>query len=577
MNRIIESELRAYMSGDILAGHDRHGNGMQYMSLDDLKETSVHVLGAAGYGKSYYLRHLIDQFILHRQPFGLIDPHRELYEYALDALRLSGVGRDRIVLLDTSQSEHVLGFNPLQAGGDADEVASLVLDACMKAWGASSFDQTPRLEGILRGVFRLLIESKLTLLDAYDVLNVDNGRLRAALCERVSDPWVRRDFEELEKLSKTDKLGMFESSRNRLRRFLQTRTVQMMLGQTQNTLDLQSVMDEGKHLLVNLGTVSAPETQRLLGALLINGVFHAAKRRDPRCRQDWFLIVDEFGEFATKDFANSLDQLRKFGAHIVVGHQRLRQLEREDPDVLSAVMTNAKIKVVFGGLERPEAERMARELFTGQVRGDQVKHTTMQTKFRPVLDTFEVETESWSEGEGDSENVGSSHSSGESESEEAVLDSAEYLPSGRARSQGMSESSGRGRSRCHASGSSHSVVPITKHEEFQEETGRQFWGIDEEWERLIALVHGLPKREALIRVYNEPVMHVVTPEVPSVENDRRLDSFRRSVIENCEYTKPVEEVRAQIEERKQRLTELQGDTVAKPRRTRSEKPRSFRE
>src|SRR5437660_569229 len=108
---------------------------------------------------------------------------------------------------------------------------------------------------------------------------------------------------------------------------------------------------------------TAPEPQRLIGALLVNGLFHAAKQRDSRRRRDWFLICDEFGEFATTDFANSLDQLRKFGVHLVLAHQRLRQLEREDADVLSAVMTNAKVKIVFGGLERPEAERMARELF----------------------------------------------------------------------------------------------------------------------------------------------------------------------------------------------------------------------
>jgi hypothetical protein len=62
-------------------------------------------------------------------------------------------------------------------------------------------------------------------------------------------------------------------------------------------------------------------------------------------------------------------------------------------------MTNAKIKVVFGGLERPEAERMAKEVFTGRVSGMRIKHRTMQTKFRPVFDTFEVVGQSTSSAE----------------------------------------------------------------------------------------------------------------------------------------------------------------------------------
>src|SRR5690606_10622153 len=98
---------------------------------------------------------------------------------------------------------------------------------------------------------------------------------------------------------------------NRLRRIVQAEPMQMMLAQTNNPLNLQRVMDEGGYLLANLGSISAPETTRLIGALLVNGIFHAAKQRDTRRRRPWFLICDEFGEFATQDFADSLDQLRK--------------------------------------------------------------------------------------------------------------------------------------------------------------------------------------------------------------------------------------------------------------------------
>jgi hypothetical protein len=97
--------------------------------------------------------------------------------------------------------------------------------------------------------------------------------------------------------------------------------MQLMLAQTGQTLNLRRVMDEGQFLLANLGGVSAPETQRLIGALLVNGIYHAAKLRNSRRRRDWFLICDEFGQYATRDFANSLDELRKVGVHLVLAHQ----------------------------------------------------------------------------------------------------------------------------------------------------------------------------------------------------------------------------------------------------------------
>jgi hypothetical protein len=567
-------ELDAELKGEVLLGHEPGLRRGVYLGLDDLKETSVHVIGAAGYGKSYYLRHLIDQLVIHHQSFAVIDPHREIYEYALWRLRRAGVRAERIVPLDPSDEQYAIGFNPLSCGlTDAGETASMVLEAFLKAWGARSFDATPRLEGILRGMFRLLIESRLTLLEGNDFLNVDNVALRRTLRERVSDPMIRQDWAEVEKLDRADKLALFESSRNRLRRVLQATSLQRMLAQTKNTLDFKAVLDDGKYLLANLGSISAPETQRLIGALLMNGLFHAAKRRDSRRRRDWFLICDEFGEYATRDFANSLDALRKFGVHLVLAHQRLAQLEREDADVLSAVMTNAKIKVVFGGLERPEAERMARELFTGDVRGDRPKHVIYQTKFRPVLDTFEVKSESWSDSEGESEtdawSSGTSFGFSGSEGEGFIGDDNDVATRSLSRSEQSSSNSGEsgshGRNSSHSRSGSRSVVPITRSEEFREESGRQYWSLDEEWEQRIARVHRLDKRHALIKVYNRPAVQVLTPEIYPEKRDARWERFRLQVLERCRYVKSIAAVVTEINARRKMLAALVEDTKTQGR------------
>jgi hypothetical protein len=331
-----------------------------------------------------------------------------------------------------------------------------------------------------------------------------------------------------------------------------------------NTLNLKGVLDRGDYLLANLGGIAAPETQRLIGALLVNGIFHAAKQRDSRRRRDWFLICDEFGEFATRDFANSLDQLRKFGVHLVLAHQRLRQLEREDAEVLSAVMTNAKIKIVFGGLERSEVERIVRELFTGQARGDRIKHTTCQTKFRPILDTFEVESSSWLESGSEIQTDGWSRSESSGlvggESETFGPDNDEWTSRSESRSEQSSSSSAeagsRGRSTSRASGGSQSVVPITRHEEFREETSRQFWTLEEEWEQLIGLLHGLRKRQAFIKVYNRPVVHIRTPEVEPEKTDERLQRYREKAFNHCPHVKTVDAVIVEVEERRKELASL---------------------
>ena len=567
------SRLAADLQRQIHIGVGADGRDV-YLPLAELKKTSTHVVGAAGYGKSYFLRNLIRHFVRYGQPFGLIDPHRELYDYAVSAIRRSAVLREKVTLLDPGEEQYSLGFNPLACGvADPGEASSLVLEAVLKAWGASSFDQTPRMEGLLRGVFRLLVENQLTLLEGPEILDIDNGPLRRVLRDRVSDPWVRQDWEEFEKWPRAEKIALVESSKNRLRRFLQSEAIRRMLGQRHCPIDMQQIMDSGGILLANVGNTRTPEVKRLLGALVVNAIFHAAKQRNPKRRRDFFLIIDECGQFATQDLANSLDELRKFGVHLILAHQRLRQLEHDDADILSAVMTNAKIKVVFGGLERPEAERMARELFTGQVHGDRVKHVAVATKFRPIQSTFEVESQSWadSDSESDSSSESDSISDGSSESDSAayaVNDDNRHLgrrdedivsrtsSRGTSHSVGYSSAASRGSQHSSSSGGSRSVVPVTVHEEFHEETGRQFYSLDEEWEKQTAAVHQLGKREAFVKVHNGQAVRIRTADVSDEHDDGAAARFKERLLAGSPHVQSAPDVLREIEDRHRSLHAL---------------------
>lgn len=564
------SPFEAELKRLLLLGTDVATGGNVYVPLDALTATSAHVVGASGYGKSYFLRSLILQLIRFRAGFCVIDPHRELCDFTLGALRCSALRRAKIVLLDPGAKEFSVGFNPLCCGvNDPGEASSLVLEAIAKTWH-TDFDATPRLERLLRGTVRLLVDNELTLAEAPDVLNVDNGALRRTLCDRLSDPWIRQDWQEFEKWPRSDRIALVESTRNRLQRVLQADRVRLMLGQRQAVLNVQKVMDDGGVIMANVGNTPAPETKRLLGALVLNAIYHAAKQRNPRRRRPFFVIVDEVGQFASSDLANSLDELRKFGAHFVLVGQRLQQIQREDGDVLSAVMTNAKIKVVFGGLERAEAERLARELFTGRIRPDRVKHISVATKFRPVTQWVDIETQSWTESSGDTESEawGRSTSSSRNGSESALYDVddewnlstyededilSRTLASSTSDVESASHSSSLGRTRSRTIGGSRGTVPMTEHEEFEEETGRQFWSVEEQWEELTSAVHRLGKREALVRIYNGPVHHVCTADVVDRIDERANMRFADTICAASPYARRVADVLEEIDGRRRRL------------------------
>lgn len=117
-------------------------------------------------------------------------------------------------------------------------------------------------------------------------------------------------------------------------------------------------------------------------------------------------------------------------------------------------------------------------------------------------------------------------------------------------------------------------MPITRHEEFLEESGRQFWSLDEEWEGLTATLHGLPKQEALIRAYNGPVLHVATPNIQPEQRDERLERFRTQVLQRCPNVKTIEVVTTEIETRQKQIAEA---VKVAENEGRPSKVKSFRE
>jgi hypothetical protein len=213
--------------------------------------------------------------------------------------------------------------------------------------------------------------------------------------------------------------------------------------------------------------------------------------------------IDEFPQFVSTDIARSLDELRKFGIRLILAHQRFAQLS---DDLRSAVLTNAKIRAVFGGLTREDAEILARELFTGEVRGDRVKHITRQTKFRPILTEREMNSysEATSDGSSSSDGWSDGSSSGTSQTDETLTN---LLSS----SSGWSNANGSSHSSAH--GHSWSTAYVTEHEEFQEETSRQFLSLEEQWEALVARIKNLDRRETLIKIFNRPVLDIATPDL----------------------------------------------------------------
>lgn len=360
------------------------------------QENHIHAIGSTGTGKSKFIELILRLAIFDRSHgFCLIDPHGKLYDDLLlyIAHECPEVA-DRLILFNPAkETDHVLGFNPLFKARNSDGTVNLddldyrigtMVSACLKVWGQNDTDKTPRIARWLETIFYTLLVNDLSLVEAAALISTRSNPARDAMMAKVANFLMDEEWKGYEASPMSQKQTQIEGAGNRLRRFLSSEILRNILGQQEHVLDFQQVMDEGKIVLVNLSSQGKlyHENLRLLGVLMVNEIFRVAQLRDYKKKDltPFYLYIDEFAKFVSRDIANMLEETRKFKVYCTLAHQHLEQLMKEDEYLYASVMTNCKTKVVFGDLSVQDAEIMAEQIATGYLNLYAIKDKMYQTK-----------------------------------------------------------------------------------------------------------------------------------------------------------------------------------------------------
>lgn len=355
----------------VVLGRD---SGGAPLSLNELtRREHMHVIGTTGAGKSNLIVHMAKQDILNGRGTLVVDPHGNHpdspYRQLLTWLDDTGLARNRIVhLIDPNISAYTTGFNPLAVpeGHDPAVIAEAGLEAFQRLWADEDPDSKPTIQRLLPAVLTALAERGLTLAEALAVLDPDdrNG-IRELLLSEVQDEYARDELQWLQDMG-ADRTGRRDlrmevmGPRNRIAKLLRASAVRCSVGQTERTLDLRRVMDEGHIVLANLsgGTQVYEQGADLLGRLLVRFLVFHAKRR---CRTDvsFGVYLDECQRYLSGDVPVVLAELRKQGVMMLLAHQWSSQLSNVDEEILSAVRNATNIKAVFRVKDPSEAAELA--------------------------------------------------------------------------------------------------------------------------------------------------------------------------------------------------------------------------
>lgn len=523
----------------ILVGENADGEEI-YLPKETLK-THLHVLGATGVGKSFFLEGIIKSLILEGEGVCLIDPHGDLYHRILDFCTYLNLERPdlslerRVIPCDVAERSRVLGFNPIQRNARAKvyQVVAL-MEAIRKCWGQSSFQETPRLARWLYNTIYAVIDSETTFLQMLHMVTPRVNPYRSEIIKRITSENIRAEWESLARKSEEKREDRVESCLNRIRPFVEHEIIRRIIGQRENTLDFSEVLGSGKIVLVNLARqgVISDDDRHLLGTLFVNELLTAAFARQSAERKPYYLFIDEFEHFVTKDICEILDGGRKFGLHLTLSHQHLAQLREKDPEVYFSAMTNARTKVVFGGMMDDDLDVMAKEMYVGELDPDEIKREIWQTKFRPVETTRLIVSETDSSG-GSSASSEISHASlGQSAAYIAGSDS--WVPDSRTTSDSATAGSSEMTGESWSSSRSSTKVPWYEMHEFQELSNVTFRSLEEQLHKKKAQMKRQGTQHAAILIPGQNVELVKAPTMQELPiEDVARDAFKEACFQNA--------------------------------------------
>lgn len=321
------------------------------LAKDD-RRRHLYIIGQTGTGKSVLLQGMIKQDIEAGEGLGVLDPHGDLIEAALELIPKERV--EDVVLCDPMNLERPFGLNMLEYDPSKPEQKTFIVNELINIFD-KLYDLRvsggPMFEQYTRNALLLLMDDPnepVTLMEVPRVMaNKEYRSYLLAKCKNI----VVKDFweKEAEKAGGEAALAnMVPYITSKFNVFIANDYMRPIIGQVKSSFNFRDIMDNRKILLVNLSKGRLGDINSSLLGLIFTGKLLIASlgRIDipQEERKDFYLYIDEFQNFITESISVTLAEARKYRLNLIAAHQFIKQLSEK---ISSAVFGNVGSKACF--------------------------------------------------------------------------------------------------------------------------------------------------------------------------------------------------------------------------------------
>jgi hypothetical protein len=353
--------------------------------------TPIYVVGSPNMGKSTLLGNLTEQFAVAGDGILVIDIKGDL---AKDIVARTSFP-DRTIYVKAGGISFPDGvrfwtFNPFEghrtSAAVRQQLSSSVLEA-FERMGRAQLGIMANIRGTLMHAIDIaLTQESPTLLDLYMLIVDQDWRIHKVTNQKYVGHITRRHWLDLDhpKTPARERRQQTNSTRNRLEALLTPPEMNLTLGSYRSTLRLKEWLDQGKTIVVDLGLPMSRELGVDWGNLLLSQFTAESYLRTDRTRT-WRVIVDEFHEFAGRQFAEIITDTRSFNVFPVLAHQDRGQLPREFESPLRGALGHAGITVHLRGSRE---DRVALASLFGKDIADQIYGLKRHRAFIEYFDSL---------------------------------------------------------------------------------------------------------------------------------------------------------------------------------------------